>query len=106
VYYFYIYSFTSLSLNIEDKTQNTYRGLLDVFAVSVHSFLTGSKSNLSIVLQVGTPSMLVVLHWKGGWRPPSVVGPATAVNEREGKESLEAILASRLPYLANKAIMS
>jgi hypothetical protein len=53
------------------------------------------------------PSMLVVLHWKGARRPPSVVGPATAVKEREGKESLEAILASRLPYLSKKkAIVS
>ena len=62
-----------------------------------HENLIGSKLNSSIGLNSGTGVTLVSLHLNGG--KLSWVGPATAVNSKEGNESLLATFASNAPYL-------
>ena len=57
----------------------------------------GSKLNSSIGLNSGMGVTAVSLHLNGG--KFSWVGPATAVNSKEGNESLLAIFASKAPYL-------
>ena len=65
---------------------------------------TGSKSNVSIGRKFGFLSgILVVLQLNGScW---SWVGPAMAVKFSPGKEYLDAILASKAPYLKNEKKM-
>ena len=61
------------------------------------SCLIGEKLNSSIGLKPGIANMSVLLHLNGG--NLSCVGPATAVNAKEGNDCLFAILASNAPYL-------
>ena len=55
----------------------------------------GSKLNSSIGLNSGIGVTKVSLHLKGG--NSSWVGPATAVNSKDGNDSLFATLASNAP---------
>ena len=60
-----------------------------------HLCLIGWKSNSSIGLKLGMEESWVLLHLNGG--KLSWVGPATAVNSKEGNDAALATLASNAP---------